>query len=416
MIEWLARRQPSSTYLVTSDRVWTYGDAVAEVESRLAPDPLMIRPTLAPDSVFDLLAGMAGGGAVVVPGTGQTTPASPRPPLDASAGRRFPGERGDETRLVVYTSGTTGRPRGVRLTLRNIEAASRASMLHLGHGPGDTWLLAMPLHHVGGLSILVRSAYAGGSVFLTPGFDPTTATAAMQGKVSMVSMVSTMLSRALDHDPGPYQGLRAVIIGGGPIPDGLLERAWAAGLPALPSYGMTETFGQVATLLPDAGPRHCAHPLPGIDLRIEPDGRIAVAGEQVSPGYLGEPDREGRWLVTNDLGVIDPDGALRVLGRADTVIVTGGENVDPARVETELSGHPGAGEVVVVGVPDPDWGTVVACLYTGDAEEATLAAWVKERLPGHMVPKRWQRVDRIPMTPLGKPDRVGAAALCAGGA
>lgn len=302
----------------------------------------------------------------------------------------------------------------MRLTLANLEAAARGSVEHLGHGPEDSWLLCLPLHHVAGLSILVRSAYAGGAVVMTDGFQPAVAAAAMRGQVTMVSMVPTMLVRTLDYDPSPYRGLRAVVLGGGPIPDGLLERAWRAGVPALPSYGMTETFGQVATLRPGSHPEYRAHPLPGVELRIEPDGKIAVAGPQVSPGYLGEPDRAYRWLVTNDVGTIDPDGALRVLGRADAVIVTGGENVDPASIESALAGHPGAGDLAVVGLPDPEWGAIVCCLYTGEADGDVLASWLRERLPGHMVPKRWIRVGAIPLTSLGKPDRAAAARLARG--
>lgn len=424
MIEWLRRQPGLSPFLITDDRSWSYAETLAEVEARLASEPVVIRPKLDPESVFAILAGISGPGATLVPplvggppgrspgegGTERSEVAGP----DRSTGYGVRGTEPGSARLVVYTSGTSGSPKGVRLTLGNLEAASLASMEHLGHGSGDTWLLAMPLHHVGGLSILIRSAVAGGSVYLTPGFDPQTAAEAMRGRVSMVSMVSTMLIRMLDHVPGRYQGLRAVLIGGGPVPEGLVERAWEAGIPALVSYGMTETFGQVATALPQSGRRHRAYPLPGVEIRIESDGRIAVAGDQVSPGYLAEPDREDRWLVTNDLGEIGPDGSLRVLGRADTVIVSGGENVDPTRIERVLEGHPLAGEVLVVGVPDPEWGMAVCCLYTGEATVDQLVSWLRERVPGSMVPKRWRRVDRIPVTGLGKPDRAEAVSLCRG--
>lgn len=312
--------------------------------------------------------------------------------------------------LVVYTSGTTGEPKGVRLTRENLEAAARASMDHLDHGPDDTWLAVMPLHHVGGLSILVRSAFAGGAVLLEERFDPVAVASALRGEATIVSVVPTMLQRLLEVDPGPYPRLRAVLVGGGPIPDGLLERAAEAGLPALPSYGMTEAFGQVATLRPGSEPARRAHLLPGVEIRIEEDGRIAVRGPQVSPGYLGEPDRDEDWLVTNDLGVLDDEGVLTVLGRADTVIVTGGEKVDPATVERRLVEHPGVEEAVVVGLPDEEWGEVVACLYSGIAQPGDLRSWLGERLPGYMVPKQWRAVGGIPRTSLGKPDRAAAAA------
>lgn len=312
--------------------------------------------------------------------------------------------------MVVFTSGTTGGPKGVRLTMSNLEAASRASVSHLGHGATDTWLAAMPLYHVGGISVLVRSAFAGGSILLHDGFESSRFAAALRGRVTVASVVPTMLLRLLEEDPGPYHGLRAVLVGGGPIPAGLLERAAEAGLPLLPTYGMTETFGQAATLRPGASLGRSAHPLPGVDIEIGEGNRIMVRGDQVSSGYLGEPDRQSPWLVTGDLGEIDEDGALRVLGRADAVIVSGGENVDPAEVESRIAEHPGVDEAVVVGLADEEWGEALACLYTGPAQPDELRAWLRERLPGYKVPKRWRAVGGVPRTPLGKPDRAAAAA------
>lgn len=404
MLEWLARHPVSDPFLVFGDRIWTYGETLAEVETRISADWVVHEPSLRPASVFSILAGLSGAGITVIP---------PDRPDVPGIKYQAPSTTG-EARLIVFTSGSGGSPKGVRLTMANLEAAARASLRHLGHGPQDRWLLCLPLHHVAGLSILVRSAFAGGSVELQEGFSPKAAATAMRGGVTMVSMVPTMLLRTLDHDPGPYRGLRAVVLGGGPIPDGLLERAAAAGIPALPSYGMTETFGQVATLRPGSLPERRAHPLPGIEMRIEPDGRIALAGAQVSPGYAGEPDRSDRWFVTNDRGEIDREGAVRVLGRSDAVIVSGGENVNPQVIESALQGHPGAGDVVVVGIPDEEWGAIAVCLYTGDATPDELSEWLRERVPGHHVPKRWTRVDRIPRAGLGKPDRAAARRLAGG--
>jgi O-succinylbenzoic acid--CoA ligase len=377
--------------LWSEDRVWTYGETLAEVGARLTERSRVITPALSVESVFDVVAGMAGGGATVI-----------GPQLDPTIGTA-------DATLVVFTSGTTGPPRGVRLTEANLRAASAASAAHLGHDTEDNWLLAMPLHHVGGLSIVVRQIFSGGSVTLLPEFDPAAFTRAMRGRVSMVSVVPTMLRRIIGL--GPFHDLRAVLVGGGPIPDGLLEEAEATGLPVLPTYGMTETFGQVATLKPGSIVERKSHPLPGIRLRIEPDGRIAIRGEQVSPGYVGQPDRADPWLVTSDLGTLDADGALRVLGRADTVIVTGGENVDPARVEEVIRGHAGVDEVVVVGVPDEEWGEVLVAVYSGGAPVTELRDWVTARLPGFMVPKRWRVADEIPRTAIGKPDRAASLAL-----
>lgn len=399
VIDWLARADAETAFMETPDRSWTYGEVLAEVEARPMSGVEVVRPRLDFDSVVGLIAVMSRGTAVVL------GPDAPDPgPVDPAGAT-----------TVVYTSGSSGSPKGVRLTRANWEAAARASVEHLGHGDADVWLLALPLHHVGGLSILVRSAWAGGRVRMLPGFDPASFAVALHSGVTMASVVPTMLARILEADPGPYSGLRAVLAGGGPIPDGLLERAAGAGLPVLPTYGMTETCGQVATLRPGATLERKAHPLPGVELSVGDDGRIRVRGPMVSPGYLGEPDRApGEWLLTGDLGALDPDGALRVLGRADTVIVTGGENVAPEQVEEALTGVPGVEAVMVVGVPSEEWGMEVACLYVGGAEHESLAAEARSRLPGHIVPKRWLRVDRLPVTVVGKPDRDAGAALFSG--
>jgi O-succinylbenzoic acid--CoA ligase len=149
-----------------------------------------------------------------------------------------------------------------------------------------------------------------------------------------------------------------------------------------------------------------AHPLPGVELRIEAGGRIAVRGPMVSPGYLDEPDRErGSWFLTGDLGTLDLEGAVRVTGRADEIIVSGGENVDPAVVEDALADIPGVRRALVLGVPSAEWGMEVACAYEGDLEPADLEASLRERLGGALIPKRWLRMSRIPTTDLDKPDR-----------
>lgn len=390
MIEWLRRHDPDRVFLRAGERTWTYAETIVEVERRLAVSPRLSIVTLEPESVFELLAGISSGGITAVG-------------LQPEATRAF------DSALVVFTSGTTGAPKGVRLTSLNLTAAASASAEHLGHGPDDDWLLAMPMHHVGGISIVVRQAYTGGSVSLHSGFDPGRFAAAMRGPVTMVSVVPTMLARLIDH--GPFSGLRAVLVGGGPIPPGLLEAATDVGLPVLPTYGMTETFGQVATLRPDAPLAYKVHPLPGVQVRTDSDGRIAVKGAQVSPGYAGEPDRQDPWFVTSDFGEIDHEGALRILGRADTVIVTGGENVSPERVESVARDHRGVEDVMVVGSPDPEWGEKVVCVYTGSVTPEDLRSWFSERLPRFMVPKRFVMVESIPRTALGKPDRSAVESL-----
>jgi O-succinylbenzoic acid--CoA ligase len=245
---------------------------------------------------------------------------------------------------------------------------------------------------------------------MLPRFDPVTFAAHLRRGVTLASMVPTMLGRVLEVGPGAFQGLKAVLLGGGPIPDRLLEQAHAAGIPVLPTYGLTETGGQVATLRPGEPLENKAYPLPGVMLRIEHGGQIAVRGPMVSPGYVGEPDRGAEdWLVTGDLGTIDGDGALRVTGRADTIIVSGGENIDPAVVEAAVIRVTGVEEALVAGLASDRWGTETVCLYVGEAEPSRIEAELKDILPRFMIPKRWLQVSDLPMTPLGKPDRAGAA-------
>ncbi len=397
MRDWLRRHDPGRVFIETPSESLTFGEIADAVDERPVSGIEVLSPGLDVGSVIDLLAVMSKGSAVItgdMVGTGEIDPGSVDPAGAVS---------------VVFTSGSTGGRKGVRLTGDNWEAAAEASTEHLGHGPADTWLLALPLHHVAGLSILVRSAFSGGAVRLLPGFDPVSFAAHLQQGVTIASLVPTMLSRVLEVGPGLYDGLKGVLLGGGPIPDRLLDQAGEAGLPVLPTYGLTETAGQVATLKPGAPLENKAHPLPGVSLRIEPDQQIAVRGPMVSRGYVGEPDREVEdWLVTGDLGIIDSEGALRVTGRADTIIVSGGENIDPALVEAALAQVAGVDDALVAGVASDMWGMETVCLYVGEANPANVEAELRELLPAFMIPKRWLQVDDLPRTPMGKPDRAEA--------
>lgn len=392
MIEVLALHDPDTPFLDDGEQSLTYGETAARVASRDGVGWQVLRSEPDVDSIVRLLAAMTSGVAVLDPPAGT---------VETDVG---------DAVTVVFTSGTSGTPKGVRLTGANWAAAAIASIEHLGHGADDTWLLALPLRHVAGLGIVIRSAYAGGRVRVMPGFDPAEFAAALHG-VSVASVVPTMLRRVLDADPGPYRGLRAVLVGGGPIPDGLLERAAEAGLPVLPTYGMTETCGQIATARPGDTPEHKARPLPGVRIRTDDRGVIEVKGAMVSPGYLGEPDREGPWLTTSDLGTIDPDGSLRVMGRVDDVIITGGEKVAPAGVEAVIAALDGVDEAVVVGLPSEKWGAEVSCVYTGSSTVAEVMAGARSGLPAHAVPKRLLRVEAIPLSGPGKPDRAAVAGL-----
>jgi o-succinylbenzoate---CoA ligase len=314
----------------------------------------------------------------------------------------------DVTAWIVHTSGSAGRPKGVRLTFGNLEASAMGSALHLDHRGTDRWLCNLPLFHVGGASILVRSARQATTALLEPGFDPVRTAALLgSGDVTLASLVSVTLARTLDVHPGRYSGVRAVMVGGGPVPDDLVARAHAAGLPVLPTYGMTETGSQIATVpLRDAHePAARLVPIPGAEITVA-EGRIRVKGPMVTAGYHGEPDRDpDAWFETGDLGVLEADGSLTVLGRADDVIVTGGENVFPGEIEAVIREHPGIDDAAVIGLSDSTWGEVVVAVYEGSAAPGELERHVRYRLAGFKVPRRWARVERLPRLSIGKIDR-----------
>ncbi|HEX7100198.1 MAG TPA: AMP-binding protein [Acidimicrobiia bacterium] len=404
LTEWIRSHPPSRPFLISGEGTLTYGDLLA-AGAPDGPGQHVVVPDGTLESVVRLMTSPGNGRQLVL--------IDPSCPVEEKRRRRevAASAAGQAAATILFTSGTTGPAKAVRLTAGNWEAAARASAAHLNHTPDDVWLAAMPLHHVGGLSILYRSAFVGAAVRWLPRFEVTAVAEAMRGDVTIVSVVPTMLRRLLDHDDGLYRDLKAVLVGGGPIPPGLLEEAHSRGIPALPTYGMTETCAQVATLRPGSRPRYAAHPLPGIDVRVVGE-RIHLRGAQISPGYVGEADRSPEdWFVTPDRGVLDEDGALRLLGRVDRVVVTGGENVDPGRVESILASHPGVEAAALVGVPDPEWGERLVGVYVGAAEPASLRAWAAERLAPYEVPRDLRRVEEMPLAGGGKPDLDAVRAL-----
>jgi o-succinylbenzoate---CoA ligase len=443
-----AARRPDHPFLVMPDRTVTFAEFDHGVRSAIgALEEWGIRPqdrvAVWADNDLDsavALAAIPRSGAVVVPlntrltvseAADQVEMAGARlavgPPdmpdlgvagLESSrlTGPPSPGldPEPDRVHSIVFTSGSSGIAKGVRLTWGNLEASAAASAVHLRHREDDRWLLPLPLCHVGGLMVLIRSARQGTTVLLEPRFDAARAARLLvEGEATLVSLVAVMLRRVLDAGPGPYRRVRAVLVGGGGAPLELLREAATAGIPVLPTYGMTETASQIATAPLDEGlrPRRRVIPLPGAEVEVR-DGRIYVRGPMVSPGYLRGPDRRGdEWFETGDLGEADVEGGFQVLGRADEMIVTGGEKVHPHEVEQVLRGHPGVVEVCVVGVPDPLWGNRVAAVYQGPAGAGELERHTRYRLAGFKVPRTWVRVDELPRLGIGKLDRRAAAGL-----
>ncbi len=302
----------------------------------------------------------------------------------------------DEAATLMHTSGTTAAPRPIALTYANWLAGALGSAVALGLDGDERWLCPMPLIHVGGLSILLRSAIYATTAVVHGRFDPTVVAAALSDpgeRITMVSLVPTMLSRLLDAGLREPPTLRWVLLGGGPIAPALLRRAAGAGVPVAPTYGMTEACSQIAT--------H-GWPLPGVELRLAGDGEILVRGATVSPGSLA-PDG---WLHTGDVGALDGRGRLTITGRKADTIVTGGENVAPTEVEAVLLEHP---EVIDAGVharPDPVWGEAVVAAVVLKAGAHIAPHELQDHCAAHLarfkVPKHVRYVDELPRTVSGK--------------
>jgi O-succinylbenzoic acid--CoA ligase len=312
--------------------------------------------------------------------------------------RPQPGE--DDTWVILHTSGTTAAPKPVELTYGNFQSSAAAAAANLPLSPDDRWLCVLPLFHVGGLSILTRSAIAGSQAIVHERFDVDAVAESLEsGEATVVSLVGTMLRRLQQRGLAGAPALRAALVGGGPVPRDLLEWGASVGLPLLLTYGMTETCSQIATAVPgDRG--GYAKPLPGVELKIGPDGEILVRGAMVSRGALA-PDG---WLHSGDRGRLDADGYLYVDGRIKDTIVTGGENVAAAEVEDALVAHPAVADAAVVGRPDPEWGEAVTAFVVveGDATDASIVAHCRALLAGYKVPRAIVRVEELPRTASGK--------------
>ncbi len=336
----------------------------------------------------------------------------------------------DDPLVVLFTSGTTGAPKGVVLTLANVLASATASGFRLGLRSDDCWHVPLPMYHMGGLAPVYRSVLYGTALSVQRGFDPEGTLAALSAAdASAVSLVPTMLDRLLDA--GALPELRFVLLGGAPCPPELMARAHDRGVPVAPTYGMTETASQIATARPEEvrnAPESVGNPLmfaevsvvDGTDSVCETgdSGELVVSGPMVSPGYLddGATDRRftGLGLRTGDRGYRDSDGRLYVQGRIDDTIITGGENVDPDEVATVLRSHRSVEACSVVGLPDDEWGQRVGALVVPDDEAdptfEDLEAHCADRLAGYKRPRTIDFAEELPRTASGTVDRDAVVA------
>jgi O-succinylbenzoic acid--CoA ligase len=317
-----------------------------------------------------------------------------------------------DTAVVIATSGSTGQPKGVELSAAALRHSARATLDRVRATPGQRWLLCLPATHIAGIQVLIRS--------LVAGTDPVVVTRAdadvLAGSgCAHVSIVPTQLRRLLDADPGAAwaQGFTSVLLGGAAAPAALVDGARAARVPVITTYGMSETCG---------GCVYDGRPLAGVTVTTAAgtpagaagDGRIRISGPVLFSGYRGRPDltaaaMDGAWFVTSDLGLIGPEGRLTVRGRADDVIITGGEKVVAGEVAALLETCPGVREAAVVGRPDAEWGERVTAVIVPDnpAQPPTLdllCRHVRERLPRYALPRELVLRAAMPMLPSGKPD------------
>lgn len=393
---------------------------------------LAVRATARPETVSAILGIIAAGAPLALVHPRATAKEAARLTESAGAGgplvddellRDALGEAGEapppaalarEAQLILFTSGSTGREKAVVLPESALAASARASEAIFGWQPDDRWLLAMPLSHVGGLSVLLRCLRARSTVVLHPRFDPDAVLASIEAdRVTIASLVPAMLHALLERDArAVLPRLRAVLLGGAHASRALLEECAARGISVHTTYGLTEASSQVTTQrrrprgVVEAG---SGEPVPGVTVTIHGqgggalpmghEGRIRVSGPTLMRGYLGaEPI--GGVFDTDDLGVLDERGRLFVLGRRSDRIVTGGENVDPLEVEAALEACPGVLRAVVFGVDDERWGQLVAAAVEVVGEpalvERELLAELEASLASYKRPRRIAFASELP--------------------
>ncbi len=310
----------------------------------------------------------------------------------------------DDVHCRILTGGSSGTPRAIGLTYGNHLFSAVGSAFNIGVQPDDCWLCCLPLSHVSGLSIVMRSVIYGTTIGLHDGFDLDRVGETLErGEVSVASLVPTMLVRLLEAEVD-LSGPRAILVGGGPVPEEVLEEAVGRDAAVVQTYGLTEACSQVTTLGPaDAKSRlgSAGRPLLTTHLRID-EGEILVQGPTVAPGCA---DADG-WLHTGDLGRIDEEGFLYVEDRIDDLIVTGGENVVPAEVEQVLLRHPEVADAAVVGREDPEWQQAVTAVVVlrehAELPTEELRRHCASELAGYKVPKRIEIAAALPRSPSGK--------------
>jgi O-succinylbenzoic acid--CoA ligase len=341
----------------------------------------------------------------------------------------------DNPLVVMFTSGTTGDPKGVVLTMGNVLASATASAFRLGLRDTDCWHVCLPMYHMGGLAPVYRSTLYGTTISIQRDFDPREALTAMEAaNTTAVSLVPTMLERLLDTDAdaGPLSDLRFVLLGGAACPPDLLERAQNRDVPVAPTYGMTEAASQIATATPEQArrnPETVGNPVMFAEVTVVDEagavceagetGELVVTGPMVTPGYLDDTATIEAFtnggLRTGDLGHRDEEGQVYVHARVDDTIITGGENVDPSEVAAAVRAHGAIENCAVVGLPDEEWGERVAALVVlADGAEISadeIRGYCRDHLAGYKLPRTIAFAEELPRTASGTVDREAVVTL-----
>lgn len=422
--------RPDHVALVGGGRRWTYAELDREVERRASEDfagldPGTPHPCVLESDAEGVLALLALWRREVVP--------VPVPPTATAAEREAledslvdahlpPG-----TQAVLWTSGTSGRPRGVALRWAALEHVTRASADRLQLSNDDVWLASLSLAHVGGLALAVRALLLGGTLVadgrmsaeqLSDHLDGLDRRGASVPPPTQLSLVPTQLRRLLHlrRDRGAPDALRCVLVGGAHAPGELVRAAIAAGWPLALTYGATEATSQIATATPAetaAGGGTVGLPLPGVEVEVTSAGELRVRGPTLAAGYVGVDvgpltDAEG-WYRTGDLGRWTENGRLVITGRRIDRIVTGGVTVDAIEIEDALRAHASVEDACVVGIPDEEWGERVCAWVepaTDELDVETLAAHLRGMLSGSKLPRRWILRVGLPRNANGKVDRA----------
>lgn len=317
--------------------------------------------------------------------------------------------RGGPEHWVVETSGSTGKPKRVMLSREAVKASAAASARRVG--ASGQWLLTLPESYVAGANVIARSLLAGFEPVIAAAHESfAEAAAAMADGPRFVSMVPTQLHRIIESggdDLAALAGFHTLLLGGGPIDPSLRARAESAGVDVIATYGSAETCG---------GCVYDAMPLDGVGIAIGTDGRVRISGPMLFDGYQDDPEQTASslvdgWFLTSDAGTLDEDGRLRILGRLDDMVISGGVKVPAALVARRLREHPDVEAAEALGTPDEEWGQRLVAFVVGDIDAGAVREWVAAEHPRSWAPRQVVALDKIPLLGNGKPDRQALLAL-----